>query len=157
MANKDEIAVTAHKQNAVSSAAMQSPSDFENLTSLVGRLGEDVMTLVDTKISLLKIEVKEDVSSYVRNGVLTVAGAMIALIGFLLLNVAIAFFISKLFTFPDERLNYACGFLLTGVFYLVAGGILVMVMKNKLTAQNPMPEQSIEEIKRDKQWLKNEI
>lgn len=155
MANKDEIAV-ARKQT-VTSASAQPESDFENLTALVGRLGDNVMTLVDTKISLLKIEVKEDVASYAKNGALTVAGAMIALIGFLLLNVALAFFVSKIFTFADERLNYACGFLLTGVFYLVIGGILAMVMKNRLTAQNPMPEQSIEEIKRDKQWLKNEI
>lgn len=155
MANKDEIAV-AQKQN-LNAGATAPPSDFENLTSLVGRLGEDVMTLVDTKISLLKIEVKEDVSAYARNGALTLAGALVALLGFLLLNVAVAFFVSKIFTFADERLNYACGFLLTGVFYLVVGGIIVLVMKNKLAAQNPMPEQSIEEIKRDKQWLKKEI
>lgn len=154
MAKKDDITVAPSRAVGIDGAPA---SDFENLTSLVGRLGEDVMTLVDTKISLLKIEVKEDAASYATNGVMIVLGGVIALLGFLLLNVAVAFFVSKIFSFADERINYACGFLLTGLFYVVVGGIIVMVMKNRLTAQNPMPEQSIAEIERDKQWLKNEI
>ncbi len=32
----------------------------ENLPSLVGRLGEDVMQLFDAKLNLLKVEIKED-------------------------------------------------------------------------------------------------
>ncbi len=153
MAQTENSLVT---QTTTDVATVQS-SEAENLPSLFGRLGEDVMMLVDTKLSLLKVEVKEDVSAYVRDSVFIGLGATIALVGFTLVNVALAFFISKLFTFADTRLNYACSFLVTGIIYLVIGAIVVMVAKNRLTSHNPLPEQSIDEIKKDKKWLKNEI
>ncbi len=145
------------KQTTTTDVAAAQSSDAENLPSLFGRLGEDVMMLVDTKLSLLKVEVKEDVSSYIRDGVFIGLGATVALVGFALFNVALAFLISKLFSFTDMRLNYALGFLVAGILYLVIGGIVVMVAKNRLTSHNPLPEQSIDEIKKDKKWLKNEI
>ena len=35
-------------------------TDAENLPALLGRLGDDVMTLVDAKLGLFKVELKED-------------------------------------------------------------------------------------------------
>ena len=75
----------------------QTGSELENLPTLFGKLGDDVMRLVDTKLSLVKVELKEDASFYARNGAFTAVGAMVALIGFALVNVAIAFFISNFF------------------------------------------------------------
>lgn len=131
-------------------------ADVESLPALFGRLGDDVMTLVDTKLSLLKVEVTEDANAYMRAGVMIGLGGIIAGVGFALLNVAVAFFISKLFTF-DQPINYALGFLITGVIYLVIGGIIIVVMKNRLAARNPVPNRSVDELRKDKQWLKNEI
>ena len=150
----------AEKENSIikkEHATLQTSTETENLPTLFSRLGEDVMTLVDTKLSLLKVEVKEDVSAYARGGAFIGLGAVVAVIGFALINVALAFFISKIFTFADARLNYAFGFLVTGILYLLIGGIVIIVVKNRLAARNPLPEQSIEEIKKDKQWLKKEV
>src|ERR1700755_2591988 len=102
--------------------------DVENLPALLGRLGDDVMRLVDTKLSLVKVELKEDASFYARNGAFTAVGAMVALIGFALVNVAVAFFISNLFAnaaAAPERFSptsYGLGFLITGIVYVVLGG-----------------------------------
>src|ERR1044071_3354625 len=145
-------------------AASQPAIDVENLPALLGRLGDDVMRLVDTKLSLVKVELKEDASFYARNGAFTAVGAMVALIGFALLNVAVAFFISNFFAndaaTTAERFtptSYGLGFLITGVIYIVLGGVIVLVMKNKLAAYNPVPTTTLDEIRKDKQWLKNEI
>ena len=78
-------------------ATVEPQADLENLPTLFSRLGDDVMRLVDTKLSLVKVELKEDASFYARNGAYTAVGAMVALIGFALVNVAIAFFIANLF------------------------------------------------------------
>src|ERR671919_644928 len=78
-------------------ATAQTGVDLENLPTLLGKLGDDVMRLVDTKLSLVKVELKEDASFYARNGAFTAVGAMVALIGFALVNVAFAFFLSNLF------------------------------------------------------------
>jgi uncharacterized membrane protein YqjE len=138
-------------------------AELENLPALVGKLGDDVMRLLDTKLSLVKVELKEDASFYARNGAFTAVGAMVALIGFALVNVAVAFFISNLFGKDGgvvERFtptSYGLGFLITGILYVVIGGVIVLVMKNKLSAYNPVPTTSLDEIRKDKQWLKNEM
>ena len=144
-------------------APAQTGSELENLPTLFGKLGDDVMRLVDTKLSLVKVELKEDASFYARNGAFTAVGAMVALIGFALVNVAVAFFISNFFAneaAAAERFgptSYGLGFLITGILYVVIGGVIVLVMKNKLAAYNPVPTTTLEEIRKDKQWLKNEI
>jgi uncharacterized membrane protein YqjE len=145
--------------------AAEPQADIENLPALLGRLGDHVMTLVDTKLSLVKVELKEDAAFYARNAALTAVGGVVAAIGFALVNVAIAFFISTLFGSDDAGRvaeqygpsSYGWGFLITGVVYLVIGGAIVLVMKNRMAAYNPAPTTSLEEIRKDKQWLKNEM
>ena len=131
----------------------------ESLPALVGRLGDDVMQLFDTKISLLKVEIKEEVSSVARAGAFIAAGGVIAAVGFALLNVAIAFGISTLFagTELSQPAQYAIGFLTTGLLYVIVGGIIVMAMKSRLAKQHLVPDRTVEELRKDKQWLKNEI
>jgi uncharacterized membrane protein YqjE len=145
-------------------APTQPAPDVSELPTLLGRLGDDVMRLVDTKLSLIKVELKEDASFYARNAAFTAVGAMVALIGFALVNVAVAFFISTLFASgaatTAERFtptSYGFGFLITGVVYLVVGGVIVLMMKNRLAAYNPVPTTTLDEIRKDKQWLKNEV
>lgn len=142
---------------AVPARSGEQMSELETLPTLFGRLGDDVMTLLDTKLSLLKVEVKEDANKYVRSGVMIAVGGVIAAIGFALLNVAVAFFVSTLFTFPNPALNYALGFIITGALYLVVGGIIILVMKGRLSKVDPVPHRSVEELRKDKQWLKKEI
>lgn len=132
-------------------------ADIESLPALFGRLGDDVMTLVDAKLGLVKVELKEDAAVYARNGAVMAVGALLATVGTILLTVAVAFFVSKLFTFDDPRLNYALGFAVTSVLFLIVGGALVLVMKNRMAAYDPTPRRSLEEIRKDKQWLKNEM
>lgn len=136
---------------------MLTQSELEGLPALFGRLGDDVMTLLDTKLSLVKVEFMEDATVYARGGALMGIGGVLAAVGLALANVAVAFFISMLFSFEPPALNYALGFLITGILYLVIGGIIILVMKNRLASRNPVPQRSIEELRKDKQWLKNEI
>ena len=133
-------------------------ADIETLPGLFGRLGDDVMRLLDAKLGLLKVELKEEAASYGRATALLAVGGVIAAIGFALLNVAIAFFVTRLFfeSFTPP-ISYALGFLVTGALYLVIGGAVALVMKNRLSSLSAAPERSLEELRKDKQWLKNEI
>jgi uncharacterized membrane protein YqjE len=132
--------------------------ELEALPALFGRLGDDVVTLLDTKLSLLKVEVKEDADAYIRGGVMIGIGGVIAAIGFALLNVAVAFAVSTLLPADwSQPARYALGFVITGVVYLIIGGIIVIVMKNRLAARNPVPNRTVEELRKDKQWLKKEM
>jgi len=131
----------------------------DSLPSLFSRLGDDVMQLFDTKLSLLKVELKEEANEYARDGILIAVGGIIAAIGFALLNVALAFGISTLFANADlsQAAKYAIGFLTAGVLYLIVGAILITTMKNRLAKQNLVPDRTVAELRKDKQWLKNEL
>src|SRR5712692_4236019 len=102
----------AASATGATSAAMSTKNDNESLPTLFSRLGDDVMQLFDTKMSLLKVEIKEEANAYARSGVMIAVGGIVAAIGFALLNVALAFGISTLFA--DSALSqpakYAIGF-----------------------------------------------
>ncbi len=146
-------------------ATSQSGSEIDSLPSLFGRLGDNVMQLVDTKLSLMKVELKEDASVYARNATMIAIGAVIAIIGFALVNIAVGCFVALLFASDNPNAavqkygptSYGLGFLITGVVYHVVGGIIAYLGKSRLAKFDPAPERSIEELRKDKQWLKNEI
>ncbi len=133
--------------------------ETESLPSLVGKLGDDVMQLFDTKLSLLKVELKEEANAYARGGIAIALGGIVAAVGFALLNVAVAFGVSTLFANANlsQSAKYALGFVLTGLFYLVIGGIVILTVKNRLAHQDLVPNRTVEELRKDKQWLKNEL
>ena len=134
-------------------------NDNDSLPNLLSRLGDDVMQLVNSQFALFKVEIKEEASAYARNAALIGVGAVVATIGFALLNVAIAFGVSTLFAQANfsQPASYALGFVVTGLFYLLVGGIVVLAMKNRLAKQELVPPMTVQELRKDKQWLKSEL
>lgn len=139
---------------------IQTDSDQnEGLAALLGKMADDLTELFDTKLTLLKIEVREDVEAYIRGTAMIAVGAVVALVGFALLNVAIAFLVSRLFesTGFSQPVRYGLGFAITALVYLVGGGIIIMVNKNKIAARDPVPERTLAELGKDKKRLEQEI
>ena len=138
---------------------MTQTNGAETLPNLLGRLGDDVMQLINSQLALFKVEIKEEASAYARGAAMIAFGGVVATIGFALLNVAIAFGVSTLFARANfsQPASYALGFVVTGVFYLLIGGILVLAMKNRLANQQLVPPITAQELRKDKQWLKSEL
>jgi uncharacterized membrane protein YqjE len=135
------------------------PAENESLPGLISRLGEDIMELVNSQLALLKVEIKEEANAYARGAAMIAFGAAVAVVGFALLNVAIAFAVSTLFASANfsQPASYALGFLATGAFYLIVGAIVVLVVKSRLSKQNLVPKRTVQELRKDKEWLKNEL
>ena len=130
----------------------------QDLPSLLERLASDVTTLFDQKLTLLKIEIKEDVNAYIRASIAILAGGIVAAVGFALVNVALAFAISTLFVDMDlsQPAKYALGFAIAGGLYLAIGSIVIVIMKNRL-GRGIVPERTINELERDKEWIQKEL
>jgi len=130
-----------------------------DLPSLVERLAGDVANLFDQKVTLLKIELKEEVDAYVRGSMFIAAGGIVAAVGFALANIALAFAVSTLFanTTLSQPAKYALGFIITGVLYLIIGAAVILITKNRLARQGLVPERTVTELERDKEWLQKEI
>ena len=152
MADLEKRTAAAPARNA------ETQPDIEGLPALFGRLSDGVTTLLDTKLSLLKVELKEDVTGYISGAVKILIGGIIAAVGFAILNVAVAFFISTLLPESlDPFIRIALGFVITGALYLVIGAIFIITAKNRLAKQDMVPNRSVTELRKDKEWLKKEL
>ncbi|HEV8188320.1 MAG TPA: phage holin family protein [Pyrinomonadaceae bacterium] len=134
-------------------------TDTEGLPTLFSRLGDDIMQLFNSQLALFKVEIMEEAGAYARVVTMIAIGAVIATVGFALLNVAIAFAVSTLFAQANfsQPASYALGFVVTGGFYVLVGAVVVMLMKNRLAKQDLVPQRTVAELRKDKQWLKNEL
>jgi len=151
--------MAATKAALVKTNDVNTRNELEQLPGLFSRLGDDVMQLVNSQLALLKVELKEEANTFARGAIMIAVGAAIGGIGFALLNVAVALGVSTLFARANlsQPASYALGFVATGVFYLLVGGILVALMKGRLAKQQLVPERTVAELRKDKQWLKNEL
>jgi uncharacterized membrane protein YqjE len=134
-------------------------TEIEQLPTLFSRLGDDVMQLFNSQLALFKVEIKEEVNAFARGAIMIAVGAVIGAIGFALLNVAIAFAVSTLFAQANlsQPASYALGFVATGIFYLIVGAILVAAIRNRLSKQQVVPQRTVAELRKDKEWLRNEL
>lgn len=152
------MAELERRATAAAPARAHEGGEIEQLPTMVGKLSDDVVALFDAKVGLLKIELKEEAGVYAGLGGMIAFGGVLAAIGFTLVNVAVAFFVARLFFESyTPPISYALGFVVTGAIYLVVGAILIIVMKNRLTSHSAAPQRSMDELRKDKQWLKNEI
>ena len=130
----------------------------ESLPSLFARLTDELTQLFDAKVELLKSELKQEASIYAVAVGLILIGVVVATVGFALLNVAIAFLISMLFdaTQWSPAARYGLGFIITALLYLMIGAIVIVVAKNRLAKGRVAPK-SVAELRRDKEFLKQEF
>ncbi|HJP91203.1 MAG TPA: phage holin family protein [Pyrinomonadaceae bacterium] len=151
--------MAATRTSLTKSGEVMPRNENESLPTLFSRLGDDVMQLFNSQLALFKVEIKEEASAYARGIATIMVGAAIAVVGFALLNVAIAFAVSTLFAQANfsQPASYALGFVVTGAFYVLLGAIVVLLMKSRLTKQALVPQRTVAELRKDKQWLKNEL
>ncbi|MDX6557335.1 MAG: hypothetical protein QOF72_384, partial [Blastocatellia bacterium] len=84
---------------------------------------------------------------------------IIVAVGFALANIALSFFISTLFANSQlsQPVKYGLGFTMTGLVYLIGGGIILAMTRRRLAAQDFLPRQSLAELESDKQMVKTLI
>ena len=98
----------------------------EGLSALFAKIADELTQLFDTKLALLRVEIKEEVSAYIRGAITIVAGGVVVVVGFALLNVAIAFRVSTAFESSgfSQPVRYALGFIITSLVYLIGGVVI---------------------------------
>lgn len=152
--------MAATRASLIQTHEVNSRNEIEQLPTLFSRLGDDVVQLFNSQLALFKVEIKEEANTYAHGAIMMGLGAGVAAIGFALVNVAVAFGVSTLFAQAAELsqpMSYALGFVVTGAFYLIVGAIVIAVIKNRLAKESLVPKKSVAELRKDKEWLKNEL
>ncbi len=122
----------------------------ESLGTIVTGIVKDLQDVVRGEVQLAKAEIKEDVSSLGKSAAMIVGGAFLALVGFMFVMLGVTYLLNK-----SMQMWLAAG--IVGVLLLIIGIIAAMAGKNKLSAANLKPEQTIDSLKEDQQWANRQI
>ena len=121
-----------------------------SLGDLFSRLTTDLSKLMHDEIELAKVELKETAKEAGTAGASLGAAGVLGLVAFLLLSFAAAWGLA-------EVVPEGVGFLIVGGAYgIVALGLLAFG-RQRLKTVNPVPEQTVETLKEDVAWAREQM
>jgi hypothetical protein len=121
-----------------------------SLGELFSELSQEASTLIRQEVQLAKAEVTLKASQAGREVAFVAAGGFIAYAGFLALIAAAILGVA-------EFLPLWLSALLIGVIVAGVGYLLLQKGMNGLKEINPAPRRTIETLKEDKEWLKQQV
>jgi uncharacterized membrane protein YqjE len=129
--------------------AWQGNGESASFAELVQNIVADVQGLIRSEIRLAKTELKENVSTTGRASSLLVGGLVFGFyaVGFLLLTVVYAL--------ATAMPNWLAA-LIVGVVVAIVAGILAMVGYQRIKQVNLKPEQTVDSVKEDVEWVKQQ-
>jgi len=134
--------------SAGASAAHQPPDvEDQSVGSIVGRLSTHLSQLMRQEMALAKAELQQEAKQAAKGA------GMLAGAGFAAWMVAI--FISlTLMWLLGRVMDLTWATLIVTLLWGIAAAVLFVVGRNQLKQVNPKPEQTVESLKEDKEWLK---
>ncbi|MHB1134350.1 MAG: phage holin family protein [Chloroflexota bacterium] len=130
---------------------MQQSKEDRSLGDLFADLANQVSVLVRQEVRLARTEVSQKASSMGRDAGMLVAGGLVAYAGLLVLLGALVFGLEA------AGLNRWLAALLVGLVVIAIGYYLVQSSLSNLKRTNLAPEQTLESLKEDSEWAKNQL
>ena len=124
--------------------------DGRTLGEIISDLTTQFSTLIREEIELAKTEISQNLSRAMKDVVSLAIGGFIAYAGFLVLLLAAAWGLALLMPL------WVAGLIVGGVV-LIIGAIMVMGGIQDLRKHSLMPRQTIESLKEDRDWAKEQI
>jgi len=121
------------------------------VADLISGLVGDAQQLVRREIDLAKREVSIEVDKVKQGAVALGIGAGLAVIGALLLGHMLVYLVQTL-----TGLSLWVSYLIVGAIFAIAGGLLLMQGIQRMKQVDPMPRETIESVKEDIQWIKEQ-
>jgi len=107
----------------------------------------EVGDLVRKELELAKVETKQEVSNAAKAGGLFGGVAVAAHMALLFLSLAVAWGLAA-------ALPRGVAFLIVGLLYGAGAAVLFVIARQRAKKINPVPEQTVETLKEDVEWLK---
>ena len=142
---------TANGETSAGAGAGGGAGPEPGLGDLFRQLAQDSATLVRQEVALAKAEIRDNVKSVARDGAKVAIGGFLALIGALVLTAFLVLLVG------DALDEYWLGALIVGALFVIVGAVLAMGALKSLKRDTIAPEQTIQTLKEDKQWLQSEI
>ena len=121
-----------------------------SLGELFSRLTEDLSNLVRDEVELAKVEINKTVGNVRTAGVSLGAAGVLGLTAFLMLSFAAAWALA-------EVVHAGVAFLIVGGAYGLIAVVLLALGRQRIKAAKPVPEQTVETLKEDVAWAKQQM
>lgn len=121
-----------------------------SMTTLVTGILNDAQELIKQQFTLFKSEVRSDLAK-TREAALTLSAAVAVLA---LGGMVLTFMAAHLVNWALELPTWG-GFGIVGAALVIPGAILYAVGRNQLASLNPLPDQTVQSVKENAQWLTN--
>jgi hypothetical protein len=130
-------------------SAAHPPATDASLGQLFSGLTTDMSELVRDELALAKVELKEEISKVGRAGGMFGGAALAAYMTVVLLSFAAAWGLA-------EVMAIGWAFLIVTAIWGAAAALLYLRGREQLDKVHPKPEQTIDTLKEDVQWAKNQ-
>ncbi len=121
----------------------------KSLATVISEVKEDLKEFLDTRYQMLLAELKQKISVFRIAVPALVIGAMIGLVGFLLLTIALVAAVAS-------AVGWGWSFLIIGAFYCVTAGVLAFLGYREIRQVGVAPKRTIKVLQQDKAWLTSE-
>lgn len=118
-----------------------------SLGALVGTLSNDLSKLMRQELELAKFEMKEEAKKAGKGAGMLGGAALAGWMTALFLTVTVMWLL-------DKVMDLTLAALIVTVLWGIAAAVLALNGRKQLQAINPKPEQTMETLKEDAQWLK---
>jgi len=127
-----------------------------SMTSLVGGIINDAQQLIRQELTLARREVQEEMNKAKAAAIALAVGAFITFFGGVLLSLMLVHLLHWLTnSMPPGFPLWACYGIVGAVFAFV-GLVMLYAAANKAGAINLVPRQTVESMKENVQWIKNQ-
>ena len=116
---------------------------------------EELKQFVETRIAMLKTEVREKLKTLKLAAPLAAAGILLIGTAYLLFTIAL---VGLVYAFlPDNAYRWCLAFLVVAVLWFTLGGIAAYFAKREFELKGLLPTKTINVLKGDKIWIQAEV
>jgi uncharacterized membrane protein YqjE len=116
---------------------------------------EELKQFVDTRIAMLKTELKENLKTLKIAAPLAGVGVLLLATAYLLFTLAL---VGLVFAFlPDNAFRWCLALLAVAILWTILGGVAAYFAKREFEAKELMPNKTIRVLKGDRIWIQSEV
>ena len=133
----------------------QDASTDRSLAEIISDTKEELKQFAQTRIELLRQELREKIKNVKVVAPLAVAALVLLITAYFFIVIALAALVAALF--PTNPFRWVFGFAAVGILWALLGGIAAYLTKRELELKTLLPKRTIGVLKSDKDWLQKEV
>jgi uncharacterized membrane protein YqjE len=119
-----------------------------SIGDLIGDISDDLSRLFRQEVELAKVELRQEATKAGKAAGMLGAAGFAGYMAVLLLSFAVVYALSNV-------MDAGWAALIVAVVWAIVGGVLYANGRRKLKTVSPVPQQTVDTVKEDAQWLKN--